>query len=151
MVDEAGRFYGDRLVSLVVFGSVGRRTCRPDSDIDVLLLVKKLPRGRTRRVAEFSKIEEKIEDELHRFRRIGIFIELSPVIKSPIEAKAGSPIFLDMVEDARILFDRDGFFAKRLEALKRRLKALGARRLWSGSAWYWDLKPDYIPGEVFEI
>jgi predicted nucleotidyltransferase len=31
-------FYGDRLVSLVVFGSVGRKTVRPDSDIDILIV-----------------------------------------------------------------------------------------------------------------
>jgi hypothetical protein len=27
----------------------------------------------------------------------------------------------------------------------------GARRIWCGNAWYWDLKPDYRPGEVFEL
>ena len=56
-----------------------------------------------------------------------------------------------MVEDARILFDRDGFFAAVLERLRARLEALGARRVWRGNAWFWDLKPDYVPGEVFEL
>jgi hypothetical protein len=31
------------------------------------------------------------------------------------------------------------------------LEQLGARRIWRGNAWFWDLKPDYRPGEVFEL
>jgi hypothetical protein len=49
--------YGKRLISLVVFGSVGRGTPRPDSDIDLLLVVKDLPDGRMARVKEFVPIE----------------------------------------------------------------------------------------------
>ena len=78
-------------------------------------------------------------------------VELSPVFKTPEEIASGSPLFLDMVEDVRMLFDRDRFFAKVLKKLKKRLQKLGARRIWQGNAWYWDLKPDYQPGEVFEI
>ena len=56
-----------------------------------------------------------------------------------------------MTEDARILVDRGGFFAAALEDLRTRLRRLGARRVWRGAEWYWDLKPDYRPGEIFEI
>jgi hypothetical protein len=58
---------------------------------------------------------------------------------------------LDMVEDALILHDRQGFMKRRLTRLEERLKVLGARRIWRGNAWFWDLKPDYRPGEVFEL
>lgn len=63
----------------------------------------------------------------------------------------GSPLFLDLIEDAVILFDRDGFFAGILERFRKRLQELGARRIWKGDWWYWELKPDYKPGEIFEI
>ena len=33
----------------------------------------------------------------------------------------------------------------------RSLEKLGARRIWRGEAWMWDLKPDYKVGEVFEL
>ena len=56
-----------------------------------------------------------------------------------------------MVEDAKILFDRDVFFGVVLERLRKRLKELGARRIWRGNVWYWDLKPDYKPGDVIEL
>ena len=65
--------------------------------------------------------------------------------------RQGSPLFLDMVDDARILLDRGDFFQRELNGLRERLARLGARRIWKGNAWYWDLKPDYTPGEVFEI
>lgn len=76
---------------------------------------------------------------------------MSPVFKTPDEAVAGSPLFLDMVEDVEIHYDRDKFFEQRLDVLKKRLEDLGARRIWHGNAWYRDLKPDYTPGEVFDL
>jgi len=56
-----------------------------------------------------------------------------------------------MVEDARILYDRQDFFSRRLDRLKKRLDELGAKRVRRGNAWYWDLKPDYRPGEIIEL
>lgn len=58
---------------------------------------------------------------------------------------------LDMVEDARILYDKNAFFSKRLKRLRKRLKELGAKRVWKGNVWSWVLKPDYQPGEVIEL
>ncbi|MFN3480233.1 MAG: nucleotidyltransferase domain-containing protein, partial [Thermodesulfovibrionales bacterium] len=97
------------------------------------------------------KIEKRLEKLLNNLYKQGLFIELSPLIKSPDEADMCCPIFLDMVEDAKILYDKNGFFEGILKRLKMRLKALGAKRRWKGNAWYWDLKPDYRPGEIIEI
>lgn len=143
--------YGSRLVALAVFGSVGRGTPRPDSDIDLLLIADSLPDGRLPRMAEFQAIETAVERRLGDAGREGLHPTLAPVFKSPAEVRAGSPLFLDMTEDARILYDRDGFLQRAFADLKSRLARLGARRVWRGTAWYWDLKPDYTPGEVFEI
>lgn len=44
--DACRRHYGSRLVSVAVFGSVGRGTPGPDSDIDLLVVVEQLPQGR---------------------------------------------------------------------------------------------------------
>ena len=137
--------YGERLISLAVFGSVGRGTPRPDSDIDLLLVIKGLPLGRITRVKEFAAIETALGMAIQGR------IELSPVFKTPEEIANGSPLFLDMVEDVRMLFDRDDFFKNILKNLKERLQRLGARRIWQGNVWYWDLKPDYKQGEIFEI
>lgn len=69
--------YGERLVTLAIYGSVGRRTPRADSDIDMLLIVEGLPPNRSARQ--------------------------------------------------------------------------GAHRIWRGSSWIWDLKPDAVFGDRIEI
>lgn len=147
----AQKIYGERLVSVVLYGSVARGTMRHDSDIDLLIVARDLPAGRLNRVREFEAVEEAVEEHVKRAAGQGIQTSLSPVLKTPEEVLAGSPLFLDMVEDARVLYDRQGFFAQRLARLRDRLSELGAKRVWKGNAWYWDLKPDYRQGEVFEL
>jgi len=151
ILKEVKSLYKDDLVSFVVFGSAARGTYRFDSDLDVLLIAENLPRGRIKRVTQFMAAEEKIEPSLRSLQKDGINTFISPVLKTPREAEMGSPLFLDMVEDALILYDRNGFFFKILERLRQRLKELGARRVWQGNAWYWILKPDYKPGDVIEL
>lgn len=143
--------YGERLTSLVVYGSVARGTAGPESDIDLLVVADGLPDGRLRRVEDFRPIEEAMESELVLLEKGNLGTRLSAVFKTPAEALAGSPLFLDMVEDAAVLYDRGRFFEKLLGELRDRLQALGARRVVEGERWYWVLKPDYRPGEVFEI
>jgi len=143
--------YGDRLVACAVFGSVGRGTPRQGSDVDLLLVVRDLPAGRFNRVEEFLPVEARLDPSLTAGGDGWPPIALSPIFKTPEEVEAGSPLFLDMVEDARILHDANGFLAARLDRLRARLRELGARRIWRGNAWYWELKPDLRPGEVFSL
>jgi len=147
LAEACADLYGDRLISLVVFGSVGRGTPKPDSDVDLLLIAEPLPKGRMARVEEFAQVERRLGAERSPLDTPCI----SPVFKTPEEVARGSALFLDIVEDARILLDRNGFFAGFRERFRQRLSELGAKRIWIGSAWYWDLKPDYRPGEVFEL
>jgi predicted nucleotidyltransferase len=146
----AGR-YGPRLVSCAVFGSVARGTPREGSDVDLLVVAEDLPRGRMRRIEEFAPVEEALGPLLAACSGGTIAAELSPILKTPEELAAGTPLLLDMVEDARILADRDGFLAARLERLRARLRELGSQRIVRGNARHWVLKPDLKPGEVFEL
>jgi len=146
LAEEIKRYYGKRLVSLAVFGSVARGTFRPDSDVDLLLVVWDLPRGRRARVEEFIEgVEEPLERKEH------FLPEISPVIKTPEEVRLGSPLFLDLTEEALILYDEKDFLRNYLAELRDRLKRLGARRVQRGGSRYWILKPDYRPGEVIEL
>jgi len=151
LLSEIKQFYADRLISVALFGSVARETQGFDSDIDVLIIAKGLPRGRIRRIREFESVENKVEPFLKSLKKERINTYISAIIKSPEEAEKGSPLFLDMVEDLKILFDKGDFFSGLIEKLRNRLNALGAKRVWKGSAWYWILKPDIKTGEVFEL
>jgi hypothetical protein len=134
-----------------VFGSVARQTQRHDSDIDLLLVVRDLPDGRMPRVGEFEQVEQQLATGFAEAAKRGIHTRLSPVFRTPAELEAGSPLLLDMVEDARILFDRDGTLAGRLQRLRKRLQEYGARRIRKGGSYYWQLKPDFRPGDVIEL
>jgi len=151
LLRELHEQYGDRLLSVALFGSVARGTQREDSDIDFLVVARDLPRGRAARVAEFLPVEEHLESWLAAPRSDLLAVALSPVFKTPDEVEAGSPLFLDMVEDARILYDRDDLLHNRLERLRDRLAELGSRRVWRANSWYWVLKPDLVPGETITL
>ena len=111
--------YGPRLVSLVLYGSAARGTMRHDSDLDLLVIAEALPQGRMARIREFGAVENTMQPALAAALASGVETELSAVIKSPAEAAAGSPLFLDMVEDARILHDSGAHrnFLSRLDRL----------------------------------
>jgi hypothetical protein len=151
LVDACRRHYGSRLAAVAVFGSIGRGTARPDSDVDLIVVADALPDGRVARAADFEAIEASVASAVCEARLAGLAAWISPVLKTPAEIEHGSPLLLDMVDDARILYDRDDGLARALARLRARLAELGARRIWRGNAWIWDLKPDYRPGEVFEL
>lgn len=148
---EIKNLYGQRLVSVIIFGSLARETQRFNSDMDVLIIAEGLPRGRIKRVKEFEVVEEKVGKILKKLREFGIDTCISPVIKNREEAEFGSPLFLDMVDEAKVIFDRDDFFKNRLDKLRKRLDSMGAKRVWKEGFWYWVLKPDYKLGDVIEL
>lgn len=97
------------------------------------------------------EVEEELEPLLRELEEQGYHIEFSPILKTPEEAEKITPLYLDLTEDAVILYDKDNFFTRILEKLRRRLQELGAERVRFGKLWYWRLKREYRFGEVIEI
>ena len=152
LLSRTKKAYGDDLVSFVLFGSVARGVPRPDSDIDILIVADNFPSGRMNRVAEFEEeVEKPVEKDVANLRKKGIYTFLSPIFKTREEVLHGSPLFLDMIESSKILFDRDEFFKDYLKGLRKRMKELGSRKVKRGNAWYWILKPDYKEGDIIEL
>lgn len=52
---------GDDLVSVVLFGSVARGEARPDSDIDLIVVVSELPPGRFARRKRLGPVRARLE------------------------------------------------------------------------------------------
>ena len=143
--------YGAGLRAVAVYGSVGRGMPRPDSDVDLLIVAEGLADRHVLRVRDFRAVEAALASALDAAEAAGLHPGLSPVLMTPAELERGSMLLLDMTEDARILFDADGCLQRALDRLRGRLRELGSRRIRLGNAWYWDLKPDYAPGDVFDL
>jgi predicted nucleotidyltransferase len=151
LAEQAAGFYGDRLVSLAVFGSHASGRARPGSDLDVLIVLSEASARRRLRLDEFDRLEERLAGALASLDQAGWPLDLSPVIRTRDEAEGFSVLYLDMTVDVRVLIDRGEFLRRRLNRLRARLEELGARRQPLDGGWYWVLKEDYRPGEVFEI
>lgn len=145
------RQFGERLFTVALFGSRARGDDRPDSDIDLLIVCRRLPRGEGGLSEELRALENEAEERLVELYGLRSSPRLSVIAKTPEDAVHHSPIYLDMVEDARLLHDRDGFFENVLGEVRANMARLGSKRVRLPGGWYWDLKPDYRFGETFEI
>ena len=82
----------------------------------------------------------------------GQAFDWSPILLTKDESTYHSPLYLDLVDDARMLLDRGDHFRRVLDGLRVRMKELGSRRVrLPDGTWYWDLKPDRKPGEVVRL
>lgn len=144
--------YGERLVSIAVFGSVARGDFNSESDIDLMVIVDtegSMGKRLDNFGAVFMELFKTHAYKLCREKRLPHRIQ--PIILTPNEVRRRPSILLDLVIDGRVIFDRANFLRLELEALQARLKELGAKRIERGGKWYWILKPGIKRGEVVEV
>lgn len=149
--DVARGVLEENLLSVALFGSVARGEAGPHSDIDLLIVCRELPKGMFKRHRLLEPVREELREDLERLWKEGIWADFTELVYTEKEAGRFRWVYLDMVEDAIILFDKDGFLKGILDSLRKRLKELGAQRRRMGRVRYWDLKPDLKPGEVVEL
>ncbi len=93
----------ERVVGLMLFGSVARNTFGPASDIDVLVVVE----GPA--FDQFDDIMQRI-DQAEALRRplvgLGYSLRVRPMLLSSSELSSFRPIYIDLFEDGSILFER---------------------------------------------
>ncbi|MGH7277912.1 MAG: nucleotidyltransferase domain-containing protein [Candidatus Rokuibacteriota bacterium] len=152
VVGEYATALGDDLLAVALFGSVARGEAGPASDLDLYVVTRhrlsllgdRRLDGARARVRESAEYEALVAQ--------GCRPHPAPIFHSA-EELAGHPwILLDITHHGIILYDRDGRLTRELDAVRRRLDELGARRIErADGSWYWDLKPDWRPGDVVTL
>lgn len=150
--------FKDDLVSIVLYGSSARGTFVPGkSDVDLLFVVGDEVDDPWRRSRDVHhRFEESWEYRAfdRRFRQEGLYgyPSVTVVELRRSQAMTFQPVYLDMVFNAHVLYDREGFFKKLLGRLRERLDSLGSIRIeHADGTWYWILKPDMERWEPIEI
>lgn len=141
--------FGDSLVSFVIYGSVARGDDNEQSDVDILIVLD-TSMSYSERCNVFGRILADLyrSEVAWRLMELGynVFIEFYPL--SVEEALVFRPIYLDMVYDSVILYDRNDFFRGILTRTSKILFKLGSQRIWiNDREWIWILKPNLSFGE----
>ena len=140
-----------RVKSFAVYGSVARGTAGDNSDVDLLVISDDFTGSIGQRLERLLKVEDSVEAELEWLSSHGIHTGLSFYPLRCTEAERLPDLFLDLTEDAVILWDDGRFLESLLLELKAKLLRQGAVRVFvDQDNWYWDLKPDYKFGEAIE-
>jgi hypothetical protein len=141
----------DDLVALACFGSVARGQERPDSDLDLYVVTRRpvsvLLDPRLDAVMRLRDLPE-----YEALARHGFHPEPAPIFHTVETLRTHPWILLDIAHHGRVLFDPEGVLGRELDGVRRRLRELGSRRIERpDGSWYWQLKPDWQPGETVEL
>ena len=143
-IKELQRHFKKQLVSAVLFGSVARQTVKEDSDVDLLLVIQNLPKGRLAR-------RQLLEPFFEARSKKGCNTIFNCHLKTPKEAEKIIVLYYDFPTDAKILHDTKNFFKKIIEKVARHIQKTGAIRKKWGKFYYWDLKPGAKATDTFDI
>jgi predicted nucleotidyltransferase len=144
-------YLGERLISIMLFGSIARGDWDKNSDIDILIIVDGWnDKPVWNRIEELRKAKRELEESLEYLEalRAGYW----PIIQNyPLnieEAKKFNRVYLDAIIDGIILYDKNNFLTNILESLRKKLEEMGSIRITlPNNKYYWILK-DIKAGEV---
>jgi len=150
LIESFLKVFGDSILSLVLFGSYARGEPRYDSDIDLLVVLDRID-DRYSVQKLLDDVERLLEPFLRDISECSLKPFLSPIVLSKDQASTIRPLYIDLVFDAKVLYDKDNFISGILSSVKEKLNSLGAERRRIGNKWVVVLKKDFKFGEVIEL
>jgi predicted nucleotidyltransferase len=150
VVAEYRAAIGDDLVAIALFGSVARGQARSDSDFDLYVVTRRSCLGDSRLHGTWTRIDA--SPEYGALARAGFRPTPSPVPHTVGDLVRHPWILLDIAHHGVILYDPKSVLEQELRAVRRRMTELGSTRVeLPDGSWYWDLKPNWRPGEVVDL
>lgn len=122
MVQYLHREFGEQLVSIVVYGSYAREAAAKGSDIDLIIVVRSLPRD----WQSIHRLEDKLMLKGRQFgKRFQITLLTPGDVSDSVEYAA--PMMLEIYNTHKIILDHDDFFKDCMEHMKHIIKERGIR------------------------
>jgi predicted nucleotidyltransferase len=136
---------GARLTSLALYGSYARRTARPESDVDLLVVVDQ-PLSAPEEARAALRVRTASAPLLGvLWESAGIHPAPSLNFLSERDVQRGSSFLLDLTREAVLLYDLRHVLGNALKALEARAEKIGVRRAGlPGGRWYWTM-PAGVP------
>ena len=122
MVQSLYQEFGEQLMAVVVYGSHARGTATPGSDVDLLVVVRGLPR-------DWGSIH-RLEDEWARKgRRLGKRFQVMLASPEDVEESVewAAPLMLEIYNTHEIVFDRNDFFENCIIRMGHLMRERGIR------------------------
>ena len=146
--------FGERLMGVLLYGSIARGDWDRDSDIDVLVVVRgwEEKHGWDRTV-ELVALENRLAEteEYKRAVERGYWPVFSEYPLGAEEARRSQRVYIDACVDGIILFERERFLSRIMGQFREKLKRLGARRVYlRNGRYYWILWRGRAGG-IFEL
>jgi len=134
-------YYANSLLGLAIFGSYARGENRKNSDLDLLIILKEA-QSLSGRIREFVENVELALEPLGQqlYENEDILCELSPYILEKEESLKFQPIYFDLAEHNKILFDPEGIISRIIKSTKSLMKEYGAKKSVLGNFWEWKIE-----------
>src|SRR5581483_11315485 len=140
-VEQLRAAFGDNLVGIALYGSRARGEARPDSDVDLLAIVRNLPQHWQERTFALHNPLRQVETDFPLF----------VYGKTPEEFEGAFPsIYLDMGLDGIVLYDVDGYLTAKLARIREIISEVGlVRKRITDGEFFWDWKRQVtVPWEL---
>lgn len=94
--EKAKKMLGDKIVLIILYGSVARGKINPDSDIDIFVVVNE------------NKAKEKLFDLASEYLKKGILLSIIAETPSGLQKlkKSASPFIANVLEEGGVLYGK---------------------------------------------
>lgn len=154
--------FKEEILGVAIFGSVIKNKATEDSDIDILILWKNRPKAPHHK---YYKLEEELKDSrqiksLDEYVKKHGNLKWSFSLKSMVfpihldleEFNANPWILVEFADYGKILYDPNKLLKNKFNYIHKRLKELSSKKIiLEDGKYYWDLKPDWKPGDIVKL
>jgi predicted nucleotidyltransferase len=152
LTERMVQHFGDDLLGVLLFGSVARGDWTKYSDIDLLVLLRRMPRGLMGTMSKLLALRKELRRTREYERAFGAgyvpTVEFYPLALE--DARRFRRIYLDAFTEGIVILDREGHLRDLMERFRRRMQEGGAKRVETpGRGHYWQLEdPRVLEGSL---